>query len=383
MREQCILDDIEREIRRHLVFDSAQKYDATALWIAGTYFLGHPDIKVFSAFPMLGFMSPEPDSGKSRALEVAQALSYNSIGAGNYTTALLLNKIDNSNPDYRTLCLDEMDTVFAHGKDNSDLIRLFNLGYERGKFIGRMSRFNNEGIETPAYCPKVFAGLKIAKIPGPTKTRTIVIGMRPKSEDQKVERHLDTVALEKLKASILEWSQKTDVLAALRDIDFQGDAGFLNNRNEQIWQPLLAIAKITSEQWYHRALSAAKSFTTNEPTERNLTHAILLAAYRVFRGGQHPEKIHTADLLFDLWDNGVPKWIDANHLADCLSGYEIKPRQMKINNLNRNGYDWHAFLDSFSTYISKRETEEIEKELGLIPPTVDKVEVVDGRTQYW
>jgi len=114
-----------------------------------------------------------------------------------------------------------------------------------------------------------------------------------------------------------------------------------------------------------------------------------LAAYRVFRGGLHPDRVHTADLLFDLRDNGIPKWIEANQLADCLSGYGIKPRQMKINNMNRNGYDWHAFLDSFGTYISNREIEEIEKELGLIPPTVGKVEVVDGRTpppgqnQYW
>lgn len=395
MREPCILDDIEREVRRHLIFDSPEKHVATVLWIAGTCFLGHADIKVFNAFPMLGFMSPEPDSGKSRALEIAQALSYNAIGAGNYTTAVLLNKIDNNKPDYLTLCLDEMDTVFAHGRDNSDLIRLFNLGYERGKFIGRMSRFKNEEIETPAYCPKVFAGLKIAKIPVPTKTRTIIISMRPKLGDEKVERHLDTEALEQIKLSLAAWSKREDILEALRHIDFQDDTAFLNNRNEQIWQPLLAVAKVTSEAWYHRALAAAKAFTTNEPTEKNLTHSILLATYRVFRSGQHPDRIHTTDLLSELGYLGIPKWIEANHLADFLSGYGIKPRQMKIKDLNsnkyvnRNGYDWHAFLPSFSTYISKTETEEIEAELGLTPLMVDKVEAVDGRTQslgqsaYW
>jgi hypothetical protein len=58
-----------------------------------------------------------------------------------------------SKPDYLAICLDEMDAVFAHGRDNGDLIRLFNLGYERDRFIGRMSRFSNEAINTPAYCP--------------------------------------------------------------------------------------------------------------------------------------------------------------------------------------------------------------------------------------
>src|ERR1700722_1626310 len=212
MHERNILDQVEGEIRRHLIFDSPEKYTDVVLWIAGTYFLGSDDVAVFNAFPMLAFMSPEPDSGKSRALEITQALSYNSIGAGNYTTAVLLNKIDKCNPVYLPLCLDEMDTVLAHGRDTSDLIRLFNLGYERGKFIGRMSRFDNDEIETPAYCPKVFAGLKIAKIPGPTKTRTIIISMRPKLEDEKVERHPDTEGLDRIKIALGEWSQRTDVL---------------------------------------------------------------------------------------------------------------------------------------------------------------------------
>ena len=89
----------------------------------------------------------------------------------------------------------KFSTIFAHGRDNADLIQLFNLGYERGAAIVRLKRFGDGAVKTPAYCPKTFAGLKIARIPGPTKTRTIIINMRPKSDAEAVERHIDKVSI--------------------------------------------------------------------------------------------------------------------------------------------------------------------------------------------
>lgn len=114
-KEQDILDRIEHEIGRHTWFDRDEKYVVNILWIAGTYFPGYSDIRVFDNFPMLAFMSPEPDSGKSRALKVTKLLSCNSIDVGQYTPAALLHTIDQSEKMI-TICLDEIDTVFAHVK---------------------------------------------------------------------------------------------------------------------------------------------------------------------------------------------------------------------------------------------------------------------------
>jgi len=41
---------------------------------------------------------------------------------------------------------------------------------------------------------------------------------------------------------------------------------------------------------------------------------------------------------------------------------------MKINAINRHGYEWHTFLKSFRTYITPKEVEEIERDLGLVAP---------------
>jgi hypothetical protein len=79
-------------------------------------------------------------------------------------------------------------------------------------------------------------------------------------------------------------------------------------------------------------------------------------------------------LLEALHELGIPSWLDQSHLANHLAGYDVKPRQMKINDLNRNGYDWDAFMKPFRMYVTKKETEEVEQEIG-----VRKVEGVRGR----
>jgi hypothetical protein len=359
-----ILDDIVTELKRHCIFDKEEQYTANALWIASSYFLKYQSVPVFNAFPMLAFMSPEPDSGKSRALKVTELLACNSISAGKYTPASLLAKIDESKDDPITICLDEIDTVFAHGKDNSELIQLFNLGYERNATITRMRRFADGYIETPAYCPKVFAGLSVAKIPGPTKTRTIIVETRPKTDDETVERHIDFERLKQLSGQLANWAETVkDQLVTMELPDIE----FLNNRSRQLWEPLLAVAKVSSDGWYQRAIDAARYFTSKEHIEKNLSHSILRAAYRVFRTGLYPGHIHSFVLIEQLHELGIPSWIDQYHLSEHLGAYDpnIKPRQIKIGGLNRNGYDWHTFFNAWNIYIKEKEVKDIEEEIGI------------------
>jgi hypothetical protein len=104
IQEHSILDQIEHEISRHVWFDRDEKYLANTLFIPGSYCLEYySSIKVFRAFPYLGFMSPEPDSGKSRALKVTELLCCNAMASGKYTPAVLLAKSlsENIRRDYK------------------------------------------------------------------------------------------------------------------------------------------------------------------------------------------------------------------------------------------------------------------------------------------
>jgi hypothetical protein len=72
----------------------------------------------FESTPRLAFLSPEPASGKTRALEVTEPLVPRPVEAVNVTPAYLFRKV--ADEDGRpTILFDEIDTVFGpKAKDN-------------------------------------------------------------------------------------------------------------------------------------------------------------------------------------------------------------------------------------------------------------------------
>ena len=237
MSEQTILDEIEAQIRRHSYFVAEEYYTIATLWPAGTYFVKrYKDIPLFRYYAMIGFMSVEPDSGKTRALDVVTKMSYNAIPLGNYTPAVCLSKVDRAvaeDPDaIITIPFDELDTQMGRGKDSSYLEMFFNEGYRAGSVISRCSRFQDKDKDTPAFCPKGFSALSEAKIPRATMSRTFPFTMRPWSEDDPpVLNDVDYEALAKVNEHLSEWSMREGVIEALKNIDFGNDLEFLKNRN--------------------------------------------------------------------------------------------------------------------------------------------------------
>jgi hypothetical protein len=61
----CPLDLVENYLRRFVIYPSEHALAAHVLWIAHTHLMDH-----WESTPRLAFMSPEPESGKTRALEV-------------------------------------------------------------------------------------------------------------------------------------------------------------------------------------------------------------------------------------------------------------------------------------------------------------------------
>lgn len=63
----ALLNEVEQFHRRFNVFPREAAYVAVALWDAHAHLLD-----AFDSTPRLAFLSPEPGSGKSRALEVVE-----------------------------------------------------------------------------------------------------------------------------------------------------------------------------------------------------------------------------------------------------------------------------------------------------------------------
>src|SRR5665213_2331469 len=111
--------------------------------------------------PRLAFLSPEPGSGKSRALEVTELLVPRPIHSVNTTPAYLFRKVsDPAGPP--TLLYDEIDTLFGpKAKDNEDIRGMLNAGHRRGATSGRcvVKGKQIETEELPAYCAVALAGI--------------------------------------------------------------------------------------------------------------------------------------------------------------------------------------------------------------------------------
>ncbi|MFO1505930.1 MAG: DUF3631 domain-containing protein [Lysobacterales bacterium] len=121
-------------IGRFVAYPSEHARIGHVLWIAHTHLMERWD-----STPRIAFLSPEPGSGKSRALEVSAPLVPNPVHAVNTSPAYLFRKVgvEDGKP---TILFDEIDTVFGpRAKENEEIRGLLNAGHRKGAVAGDAS----------------------------------------------------------------------------------------------------------------------------------------------------------------------------------------------------------------------------------------------------
>lgn len=108
-----LFDDLKTYLSTFVVYPSSAALTAHVLWILHTWFMDS-----WESTPRIAFLSPEPASGKSRALEVTEPVVPRAVHAVNASPAYLFRKV--SDPDGApTILFDEIDTIFGpKAKDN-------------------------------------------------------------------------------------------------------------------------------------------------------------------------------------------------------------------------------------------------------------------------
>jgi Protein of unknown function (DUF3631) len=230
-----LLDDVRTFIRCFVVLDDHQA-DALALWAAHTH--------VFNAFgvtPYLAITSAEKRSGKTRLLEVLELLVREPLATVNISDAALFRVVDAKSP---TLLMDEVDAVFK-SREREDLRGLLNAGYRRGAVAHRMGGTNNRKLETFAvYCPKAFAGIGDC-LPDTITDRAIPIRLKRRTRSEHVERfRLRDVEPEghTLRDRLADWLEPQRDHMAVQRPTLPDE---LDDRAQDVWEPLLAIADLT------------------------------------------------------------------------------------------------------------------------------------------
>ena len=131
-------------------------YNAVTLWAAHAWALD-----AFDSTPRLAFLSPEPGSGKTRALEILTLLVPWPMHAVNATPAALFRSVADP-ATRRTILFDEIDTIFGpKAKEHEELRGLLNAGHRRvrGRLPLRRRRHPTNVAEFPAYAAVALAGL--------------------------------------------------------------------------------------------------------------------------------------------------------------------------------------------------------------------------------
>ncbi len=126
----AILDDVYAFLGRFVSYPSKHAHVAHTLWIAHTHLISRD---AFESTPRIAFLSPEPASGKTRALEITELLVPNPVQAVNVSAAYLFRKVGNSG-GLPTILYDEIDTVFgAKAKEHEEVRGLLNADTGRAR----------------------------------------------------------------------------------------------------------------------------------------------------------------------------------------------------------------------------------------------------------
>ncbi|MEH2527629.1 MULTISPECIES: DUF3631 domain-containing protein [unclassified Bradyrhizobium] len=215
-------------------------------------------MSAWESTPRLAFLSPEPGSGKTRALEVTQLLVPNPIATMNATSAYLFRRCGNQDNDPPTILIDEMDALFGpKAKENEDIRAFINSGHRRGATFGRCvvrgKIIDTEEIES--YAAVALAGL--GWLPDTIMSRSVVIRMRRRAPDEQVEpfRHRIHAPIgEELCGRLEGWAGAVVDAAELARPDMPIG---VEDRNADMWEPLLAVADLAGGNWPKLAREAA------------------------------------------------------------------------------------------------------------------------------
>ncbi|MFE0734472.1 DUF3631 domain-containing protein [Streptomyces sp. NPDC058855] len=247
----ALLAEVERFHRRFNVFPREAAYVAVTLWDAHAHLLD-----AFDSTPRLAFLSPEPGSGKSRALEIVETLVPKPMVAVNASAAALFRAVS-SGEGRPTILFDEIDTVFGpKAGDNEELRGFLNAGHRRSGVTYRcIGDGGNQTVQAfPSYTAVAVAGL--GSLPDTILTRSVIIRMRRRARNERVEPYRQRLHEKEgnaLRERLALWAEQ--VREQVSDAWPELPEG-VTDRPADVWEPLLAVADAAGGDWPERARAA-------------------------------------------------------------------------------------------------------------------------------
>jgi len=317
-----------------------------AFWALHTHAFAAAEVS-----PILAIVSPEKRCGKTRLIEVLNLLTSKPLPTSNITGPALFRTVEKYQP---TLLVDEADSFIW---DDENLRGILNSGHRKETAsVMRLVGENYEPCSFGTWCPKVIAAIK--KLPATVEDRSIMVRLNRKSAQETVERFYHKSAqgeLSPLCRKAARWvKDNADEIAAIRP----SLPKELNDRQQDIWEPLLVLADVVGGHWPGRARMAAIVLCCASSVDSDDSAGPLLLADLRQLFEAKSEKISSKDIVEALgameerpwpeWKNGRP--ITARQLASLLKPFGVRPAMLRTEDGVFRGYEMKQFIEVFARY---------------------------------
>ncbi len=338
-----LVDKIAQFIERFVFIKEKAIYTLLALWVIGTY--------LHEEFEYLGYLfahSPEPQTGKSRLLEVLDLVVFNSSGILVSPTESVLFRTAHKH----TQLLDEIDSWTNRDSGRAVL----NAGFQSRGIVSRMRETNSGYVveNFPVYAPRALAGIGQRVLDQTTRDRTFSIEMvRQKPEERRERFRLRQVKpeAEALRTEVEQWAQQHAL--EVREVYDQVDFPYLEHfrdRTIDVAQPLAAIAEVACPEAISELVEAvALTRNESEPFENG---RVLLELARLARA-ENPLVGNASELA--ARSNGVVEGLDQYKMGRILHLYGFETKGIRRDGEVR----WRYVLPS-------EKLEELVERLGIV-----------------
>ena len=380
-----LLMEMSETIRRYVAM-SKEAADAEALFIVHTY-----GLHLAEDNPILCVQSPLMKCGKTRNMAILSALVPRPIPASNITAAALFRVIEQYRP---TILIDEADTFL---RDSEELRGILNAGSTRATaYAVRTTGDDHEPRLFSVWAGRVIA--LIGKLPPTLQDRSIVISLRRRAPDEKVDRLRASrivQEMEPLRRRAARWVR--DHADALRAAD--PEIPEMDDRAGDCWRPLLAVADLAGGEWPGRARNAARALSGSGEEAEGSPRVQLLADLREMFEQRKVDRLPSkdvCDILGRMEDRPWPEYrhghpITPRQVASLLRPFKVHPKTIKLDDgATAKGYWLSMLVDPFARYLPPRSVTPSqpardglfeENDISNAPPVVTEGESPKSRTE--
>jgi hypothetical protein len=345
-----LLFEVGGFLRSYLAISTAQTHVISA-WVFHTYAIDAAD-----RTPYLHISSPEKRSGKTLLLELLALLVRAPWFSSNATTAALARKISEDKP---TVLLDEADVMLGGEGERVETLRgILNAGYARG---GTFTRCVGEGsrqvpTDFEVFTAKAIAGLR--DLPDTIADRSIPVRMK-RAFPGEIRKRFYRREAEEIATALRQRIQSciAPLLPGLKEARPERIAE-LNDRANDIVEPLLAIADLAGDGWpQNLRLYLCELFGAEEDVEQSLGVRLLADLREIFTDAD-ADRLASTDLIDKLkaldespWAEWRGKGLSGHALARLLRSFGVKPTRWRDTSKVVRGYDAKALEDAWRRYL--------------------------------